>query len=131
TRDLRVGPAAAEEIRAAPRAERLRASSGWLEGLQQVSALDDPDRGRADASVQSGGAAGELLAALAVAVAKRLGSLGDLECHAAAEAASSESGHTGSLAVGLSSRRGHERQAHREGLQDRPGGSLLPGLRRR
>src|SRR4029077_6993978 len=101
-RDLRVRPAAAEEIRAAPLAERLRASAGWLEGLQQVPTLEDPDRGRAHASVQRTGAARELLAACAVAVAKRLGRFGDLELHAAAEAASSESGHAGSLAVGLS-----------------------------
>src|SRR4051812_44175880 len=90
---LRLGPAAAEEIRAAPLAERLRAAFGGLEGLQEVSAFDDTDRTRKNASVQRAYAAGELLAALTVAVAKSLGCLGDFELHAAAEAASPESGH--------------------------------------
>ena len=90
---LRLGPTAAEEVGAARETEALRASLRRLIRLDQVVALEDVDRRRSHPDVHRAAAAGELLAALAMAVAQRLGCLGDLELHTSAEAASTQGGH--------------------------------------
>src|SRR4030095_14487409 len=63
---LGLGPAAAEEIRSAGEAVRLRASLGRLIRLNEILSLDDADRGRGRANVRRAGAARQLLAACAV-----------------------------------------------------------------
>src|SRR5207249_47920 len=82
------GPAGAEEIRAARRAERLRASFGRLERAQQLAAPQDPDGRRANPDVRSPDAAREPLARRAVAERQRTGLFRKLELHAPAETAS-------------------------------------------
>src|SRR6266511_5902470 len=75
----RVRPAAAEQIRAAPRAEGLGASLAWLERAHELLAGDDPDRSRGNASIDRPRAARQLLAAGAVAVPEVAELLGHLE----------------------------------------------------
>src|SRR5207244_10191977 len=84
-RDLRLRPAAAEEVRAAGAAERLRAANGGLERLQQFLALENPDRLRRHAPIHGSDAARELLAAFAVAPPERRRRLCHLERAAPAE----------------------------------------------
>src|ERR1043166_7679352 len=82
---LPLGPPAAKEVRAAVRAERLRAASLRRVGTQQLAARGDVDRVAARAGVRGRGAAGQPLAARAVAVAARLELAVDLEADTPAE----------------------------------------------
>src|SRR5205823_4772636 len=83
-RAFAVRPAAAEEVRPAGAAERLCAPAFRDEALKQLLARDDVDRGRWNAEVYRPGAAGELLAARAVADAERVRLRLDLELDLAA-----------------------------------------------
>ena len=85
---VRLGPAAAEQVRAADRAERLRGAFLGLVGAEQLLALEDRDLLAAQTAVRGADAAGELLAGRAVAERARLEVVGDLEPDSAALAAS-------------------------------------------
>src|SRR5436305_5564466 len=87
-------PAAPEQVRPADRAERLCGSLGRLVGAQELLAGDDRDAVARDAAVGGAGAAGELLAACAVAEGARLEVVRQLEADSAAETAPVE-GHGG------------------------------------
>src|SRR2546421_3906663 len=87
-------PAAPEQVRPADRAERLRGSLGRLVGAKKLLAGDDRDEAARDAAVGGAGAAGELLAACAVAEGARLEVVRQLEADSAAETAPVE-GHGG------------------------------------
>src|SRR5207248_1466608 len=116
---LGVRPAAAEKVRTAGEAERLRASLRRLVRLDQVLSLQDPDRRRRHADVHGSAAAGELLAAFAVAVAETVRRLGELELDAAAEATSVERPHV--VAV----RAEHKRSVVPSAITGEPRGQVL------
>src|SRR5262249_47031559 len=81
-------PAAAEQVRPAVPAERLRAATRRREAPKQLLATDDADRRGRHAEVDRPGSARELLAARGVARAEACGRGVDLESHAAAKAGS-------------------------------------------
>src|SRR4051794_16645489 len=99
-----LGPAPAEQVRAAHRTERLRAAVLGLVGAEQILAGEERDLLAADAPVRGADAAGELLAGRAVAERARLEVVGDLELDPTALAAASER-HGASVAQAVFGRR--------------------------
>src|SRR6266516_2505952 len=93
-RALGLGPAAAEQVRAADRAERLRCSLRRPVGAEELLAGDDRDAVARDAAIRGAAAAGELFAARTVAEGGRLEVVRELEADSAAETASVQ-GHAG------------------------------------
>ena len=90
-RDLGVGErVAAEQRRAAVRAEQLRYARRRPERAQPLLALQEPEAALRHAPVRRGAGAGAPLAACAVAVAGRQERRGDLEAHRAAQASALE-----------------------------------------
>src|SRR4029079_1925056 len=85
---VRLGPAAAEEVRAAHGAERLRAPLVRLVGAQELLALEDRHLVAAQAAVRCPRAARELLARRAVAEGAGLEVVRHFELHSTALAAS-------------------------------------------
>jgi hypothetical protein len=83
-----VGPAAAEEVRSADRAEGLRGALLRLVGAQELLALEDPHLVADETPVRGADAAGELLAGRAVTEGARGKGVRDLEPDPAALAAS-------------------------------------------
>src|SRR3954453_3755958 len=85
-----LGPAPAEQVRAAHRAERLRAAVLGLVGAEQVFTREQRDLLAADAPVRGADAAGELLTGGAVAERARLEVVRHLELDPTALAAASQ-----------------------------------------
>src|SRR3954471_2325439 len=98
-----LGPAAAEQVRAADRAERLRGALLGLVGAEQLLAGEERDLLAADAAVRGADAAGELLAGGAVAERARLEVVRHLELDPTALAAASQR-HAASVAEPFSFR---------------------------